>query len=334
MTEFRRDPITDEWVIVHTSDPWGPERYDKEKQYLRQAGNCQFCPGRERFTPPEVDASRDNGQAPNGPGWKVRVVPNKFPALRIEGNIDAQQQGIYELSNGIGAHEVVIETPEHNHNMAEFSDEEMNEVIRKYQSRVRDLTRDRRFKYIIVFKNYGESAGTTVEHAHSQVIALPMVPQEVLEELEGTKRYFEVHRRCVFCDMIQQEYEEKERLIDENEDFLAFAPFVSRYPFEAWILPKSHHHDFTGLTEKQTLAFASMLRRTLYRIRVCLSDPAYNFYLHISPVNYASVESFHWHIEIVPKLTHFSGFEWGSGFYVVRTDPQKAAGYLREIVVG
>jgi len=330
MAELRRDPVIGQWVIVNTEDSWGPERYEKEDHAPKQEAVCQFCPGKEHQTPPEIEVLRAPGTKPNSPGWTVRVIPNKFPALRIEGNLDKRGIGIFDMSNGVGAHEVLIETPEHTKNLADFSNEELLNVLRAYQSRCTQLAQDRRFKYIMVFKNFGESAGASLEHAHSQIIALPMVPKYVLEELEGARAYHDFRGRCVYCDVIHQEYEEKERIVTENENFICFCPFVPRYPFECWIFPKKHKSQFTEMSTEERVDLAKILKETLSRIKACLSDPSYNFYLHISPVNYEAQESFHWHIEIVPKLTRVAGFEWGTGFYVVRTDPGKAAEFLRK----
>ena len=331
MPELRRDPVIGQWTIVHTDDSLGPDEYEKEDHTARHAATCQFCPGREYQTPPEVSALRNRGTHHNAPGWRVRVVSNKFPALKIEGELDYRNLGLYEQCNGIGAHEVVIETPAHATNLADFTQEEVLEVIRQYQSRYKDLTGDRRFKYILIFKNYGESAGTSVEHPHSQIIALPMVPKYVLEEIEGAHAYFEQHQRCVFCDMMAQEQGDKTRVLLENSDFVSFCPFVPRYAFECWIMPKAHHSRFSDMHEPEMNALAGILKETLLRLKLCLSDPSYNFYIHSAPVNSGEQKGFHWHIEIVPNLTKATGFEWGTGFYVVRTSPEAAANFLRQV---
>jgi len=330
MPELRRDPIIGQWVSVYTEDSLGPQHYEGQDHTPRHEATCQFCPGREHQTPPEVDAIRPNGSGPNEPGWQVRVVPNKFPALKIEGDIEERREGLFDMSNGIGAHEVLIETPVHSKNLADFSQKEVENVIKLYQSRLRDLTKDKRFKYIMIFKNYGESAGASVEHPHSQIIALPMIPKYVLEELEGAKAYHERHKRCVFCDIVEQEHKDQSRIVSENDDFIAFCPFVPRYAFEYWIMPKQHISKFAQMKEQGRRALASILKETLLRLKNCLSDPSYNYYLHIAPVNTKEKEEFHWHIEIIPKLTRTTGFEWGTGFYVVRTSPAAAADYLRQ----
>lgn len=331
MAELRRDPIIERWVIVSTDDSIAPDGYEKEDHRLRQAATCQFCPGREHQTPPEVDVVRIDTTKPNGPGWSVRVIPNKFPALRIEGDLDKRGVGIYDLSNGVGAHEVLIETPDHSRQLADLTPQEIVNVIKKFQSRLISLARDKRFKYILLFKNYGESAGASVEHAHSQIIALPMVPKNVAEELEGAQEYFKYRGRCIFCDLIQQEYQDKRRIVTENTDFISFCPFVPRFPFENWIFPKSHTSKFETLNDQEVNHLALILKEILYRMKVCLSDPAYNFYVHLPPVNQEYGEGYHWHIEIVPQLTRLAGFEWGTEFYVVPTQPSKAAQYLREV---
>lgn len=321
------------WVIVNTDDSMTPDAFEKEEHEFTQAEMCQFCYGREYQTPPEVDVIRPSHTAPNTQGWSVRVVPNRFPALRIEGNLDRRGIGIFDLSNGIGAHEVVIESPDHFKSMADFTEQEALNVIKKYQSRYLSLARDRRFKYIMIFKNFGESAGASLEHPHTQIIALPMVPKYVLEEIEGAQHYHEFRGRCVFCDMMRQEYEDENRIIVENIHFLAFCPFVPRFSFECWIVPKKHVPDFGSLLEEEQVHLGAILREVLLRMKVSLSNPAYNYYLHTAPVNYDGQESYHWHIEIVPNVARVAGFEWGTGFYIVKTRPSLAAKFLREASV-
>ncbi len=333
MAELRRNPLNGQWAIVHVEDSWGPEKYEREDHAIRAKTTCQFCPGKEFYTPPEVEALRLCGSAANSPGWEVRIVSNKFPALRIEGTLDLRHDGMYTLSNGIGAHEVFIETPVHERNLADLDDEEIFYVIDKYQSRLNDLTKDRRFKYILIFKNYGESAGTTVEHPHSQIIALPMIPQYVMQELEAIKAYYDRCQRCVSCDMIAQEYHDGIRIIADNPQFLAFCPFASGYPFECCIIPREHSCRFATMNDGEKRALGNILRTTMIRINRCLADPSYNFYIHVAPVNDSSYEHFHWHIAIIPKLMRTIGLERGTGFFSVPTDPSHAARCLREIKV-
>lgn len=330
MSELRRDPIGGRWVIVDTDHPSQPEDFEHEPHTWR-GGVCPFCPGNEGLTPPEIEAFRDHSTRPNTPGWQVRVVPNKFPALQIEGDLDRRGMGIYDMSGGIGAHEVLIDTPYHNKDIPDLLNHEIEQIISMSYRRSLDLSKDRRFKYILLFKNYGPAAGASLEHPHTQIIALPMVPKNVMEEIKGAHDYFEYRERCIFCDIIKQETQDKERVISENKYFLAFCPFVSRFPFEIWIIPKKHTDCFCHILPEEIPNLAAILKDTLTKIKNVFASPAYNFIMHSSPMtNQDGVEYYHWHIELMPKLTRVAGFEWGSGFYVVSTPPELAAKYLKE----
>lgn len=330
MGELRRDPVVGRWVIVNTLNSLKPQDYEKETRELHQEGVCPFCPGRESRTPPEIEAVRFDGSYPNAPGWSVRVVPNRFPALDIHGDIERRAIGLFDMCNGIGAHEIIIETPSHAKDCPDLNEQEMLQVVNKYCSRAGDLARDKRFEYILIFKNYGSAAGASLEHAHSQVIALPMVPKYVAESLEGSQNYFEHNKRCIYCDMIAQEKKDGTRVIAENGDFLCFASFVSRFSFESWIMPKFHQANFAEMNDGQRYNLGCMLKDILRRNRICLGNPSYNFFINTAPTKYKHHHSYHWHIEIIPKLTNMAGFEWGTGFYVVLTDPADAAKYLRQ----
>ena len=330
MGELRRDPIVGRWVIVDTDSPLRPEDFDKETHHWKES-DCPFCYSNESLTPPEIEAIRMEQTLPNSPGWKVRVVPNKFPALMVEGDLNRRGVGIYDMSCGVGAHEVIIETPYHYKDLPDLLDEEVKDILEMYLRRALDLKKDRRFKYILIFKNYGSSAGASLEHPHTQLIALPMVPKNVLEELKGAYTYFEYRDRCIFCDMIRQELQEKERIVLEDKNFLVICPFVSRFPFEVWILPKEHNPDFFILRAEKFSQLAKILKEVLRKIKALLSHPAYNYIIHTSPLDGAEYESYHWHIEIIPKLTRTAGFEWGTGFYLVPTPPEIATRYLKEV---
>jgi UDPglucose--hexose-1-phosphate uridylyltransferase len=293
-------------------------------------GFCPLCEGNEDRTPPEIFAFRDNGTPPDSPGWTLRVVPNKFPALRIEGELDREGEGIYDKMNGIGAHEVVIETPRHEEILATLPLKDVNNVLYAYRERIIDLRRDQRLRYVLVFKNHGVAAGASLEHSHSQIIALPIVPRRVSEEIEGAKTYFNFKDRCVFCDIIRQELQQKRRIITENKSFLSIAPFASRFPFETWILPKTHRCSFEHMDLSLYEQAAQILSDTLQRIYRVLNDPPYNYVIHTSSFPEVDAEHYHWHFEIMPKLTKVAGFEWGTGFYINPTPPEEAAEYMRE----
>jgi UDPglucose--hexose-1-phosphate uridylyltransferase len=330
MPELRRDPVIGRWMIIDSDHTMGPLDFSKDDNTPTRKEICPFCPGREFQTPNEVDAVRPSGSPANTPGWLVRTVPNKFPVLSFEGFIQKDGIGIYDQMTGIGAHEVLIETPDHEKGLAELTREEMRSVISQYLGRYRQLSKDSRFKYVVIFKNFGSSAGATVEHTHSQIIALPMVPKTVLEEIKGAEHYHQYRGRCVFCDMISQEYQDKERIVVENSGYLAFCPYAPRYAFETWIIPKGHIADFANSDESSQANLAQILQDVLIRIKKVLGNPSYNYYLHTAPVGYANSACYHWHIEIIPKLTRSVGFEWGTGLHIVPTFPQDSARYLRE----
>ena len=332
MSQWRRDPIVGRWVIIDNEEPARPSDFEKEVINWDAKG-CPFCQGNEHMTPPEVLAFRDKNTKPDTPGWSIRVVPNKFPALKIEGNLDRRGIGMFDMSNGIGTHEVIVETPHHKKSIPDLSNKEVKDIVESCCLRAKDLAKDPRFKYILIFKNFGYSAGASLQHNHTQLIALPMIPKNVSEELKGSLRYFEYRGRCIFCDIIYQEYQDRERIISENRDFIAFCPFSSRFPFEVWIVPKKHNPYFTNMSEEEKLYFALILKDTLSRVRSVLSDPPYNFIIHTSPLDGEYRESYHWHLELMPKLIKIAGFEWGTGFYIVPTPPEMAADYLKEVGV-
>lgn len=333
MSELRKDPIVGRWVVVNVENPALPQDFHISPFEWKGEANCPFCYGHEHMTPPEIEAISLEFRQPNTPGWKVRVVPNKYPALRIEGDLDKRGVGIYDMSNGIGAHEVIIDSPHHYKGLGELEDIEVKYMLKAYISRALDLRKDRRFKYILIFKNVGAQAGASLEHGHSQLIALPMVPKNVKEEVKGAQRYFEYRERCVFCDIIAYEEESGERVVMESDNFLVFCPLSSRFSFEVWIIPKKHEMDFAVMPEEEVEELAKVLKRAILRLKKVLGEHPYNYIVHTCPVNMDTHLGYHWHIEIMPKLTRVAGFEWGSGFYIVFTPPEVAAKYLREVEV-
>jgi UDPglucose--hexose-1-phosphate uridylyltransferase len=332
MPELRRDPIIGRWVIIATERAKRPA--DVPHAADRAAGGlCPFDPGHEDKTPREVYVAGRPPSAPaNGPGWKVRVVPNRYPALMIEGDLEREANGIYDRMNGIGAHEVIIETPDHAKDLGNLSDAEVTEVLFAFKARILDLRNDLRFRYILLFKNHGSPAGATLEHAHSQLIALPVTPRQVQEEIEGARRHYEHRERCIFCDIVMQERRDRSRLVYENEEFLVFAPWAPRSPFETWIMPKRHESNFEAEPKERLAYCAQALRSTLKRLGAALGDPPYNFIVHSNPLRDPASPSYHWHIEVMPALTHVAGFEWGSGFHINPVPPEEAAEFLRLVV--
>jgi UDPglucose--hexose-1-phosphate uridylyltransferase len=321
--------VTGRWVIISTDRHKRPREFVIEHSRLIGAEYCPFCPGHEDMTPHEVLAFRPNGGPPDSPGWDVRVVPNKYPALQVEGVLDRQGEGLFDRMNGVGAHEVIIETPHHEKTMATMTGVEIERVLWAYRERILDLKRDIRFRYIIVFKNHGAPAGASLEHTHSQLIALPIVPDFVKEEIDGAKRHFELKERCVFCDMVRQEVAAGRRVIHENSEVVALAPYAPRFPFETWLLPRSHGARFEEASRKQYEGLATMLKWVLVRMERALENPAYNLIIHTAPLSDGVNDVYHWHMEIIPKLGSLAGFEWGSGFYINPTSPEEAAEVLR-----
>lgn len=330
MPELRKDPITSRWVIISTERGRRPHFLELE-QPRKVEGFCPFCPGNEDKTPPEVLAYRPDGGPPDSPGWYLRVVPNKFPALQIEGYLDRKGEGMYDKMHGIGAHEVIIENPDHHATLSQLPQQRVEEILWAFRDRILDLKRDRRFLYILIFKNHGVAAGATLEHPHSQLIATPIVPKRVREEVDGAKEYFAYKERCIYCDIIRQEREQGVRLISENEDFVVIAPFAPRFPFETWILPKAHDAFYEDGQKREYVNLARSLKDTLLRIEKALSHPPYNFIIHNAPFQENQHHSYHWHLEIMPKLTRIAGFEWGTGFYINPTPPEDSAKFMREI---
>jgi UDPglucose--hexose-1-phosphate uridylyltransferase len=332
MPELRRDPIVGRWVIIATDRARKPSDFARP-QPVPAAGLCPFCPGHEDKTPREVYVNGRPATSPaNGPGWRVRVVPNRFPALKIEGDLDRKADGIYDLMNGIGAHEVVVETPDHGRMMKDLTDQELTEVLFAFKARMLDLRNDLRFRYILLFKNHGSQAGASLEHPHSQLIALPITPRQVQDEIEGARRHFEHRERCIFCDIVTQERKDRSRLVYENEEFVVFSPWAPRSPFETWIVPKRHESNYESEPKERLGQCAQALRSTLRRLAAALGDPHYNFIVHSNPLRDLPTPSYHWHIEVMPALTQVAGFEWGSGFHINPVPPEEAAEFLRKVV--
>jgi UDPglucose--hexose-1-phosphate uridylyltransferase len=333
LPELRKDPVTGRWVIIATDRAKRPTDFVREKVQIHGSGFCPFCYGNESKTPPEIHAYRSDGSARDTPGWTLRVVPNKFPALGIEGVLNRQGEGLYDKMNGIGAHEVIIETPNHKLTLATMPTRSVEDTLWAYRDRIIDLKKDRRFKYILIFKNHGEAAGASLEHTHSQLIALPVVPKRVREEVDGARGHYTFKERCIFCDIIRQETEKGVRLILENQDFVALAPFAPRFPFETWIVPKLHQCAFEECQKHEFEQLAPLLKDMLARLDRVLDYPAYNYIIHTSPIGEAAEDYYHWHLEIMPKLTKVAGFEWGTGFYINPTPPEESAKFLRETSV-
>ncbi|MFQ5795636.1 MAG: galactose-1-phosphate uridylyltransferase [Candidatus Bipolaricaulia bacterium] len=342
MPELRRDPITDWWVIIAKERSKRPSDFaSHEEHHLNEAESCAFCEGHGGMTPKEIYAIREDGSKPNTPGWQVRVVPNKYPALIIEGDMNRTGIGILDMMNGVGAHEVIIETPCHNCDLTDLSIDHIVKVLKTYSVRIKDLHEDDRFRYVLVFRNYGRSAGASLSHPHSQLIATPVTPNLMRTKLRIARDHYHQKERCIYCDIIQQELEREERIISADEHYVVWSPFAARFPFETHIYPREHSHDFTEDQGEKQYHLARTLKDILLRLQISLNHPGYNFMIHTSPNltprlgkpdYWGTIEQdFHWHIEIIPRLTQVAGFEWGTGFYINPTPPEEVANYLQEI---
>ncbi|MEO0184235.1 MAG: DUF4921 family protein [candidate division WOR-3 bacterium] len=333
MSEVRRDIVTDTWVIIDTDN----EEIPMVSAEIPTANSpCPFCEGNEFKTPKEIYAIRDGSQ-PNSPGWKVRVVPNIHPILRVEGELEKFGVGVYDMVTGTGANEVIIESPQHITNLADLAQDQIALVLDTYRFRIEDLHKDKRIRYVLIFKNYGRLAGSsTISHLHSDLIALPATPNRVKQKLNGAYEYYRYKERCLFCDIIQQEIEMGERLIFQTEYFVSFAPYASRFPGEVMIIPKYHAFSYKLIKKPELNDLAYVLKKVGSAIRAGLGDPPYNMVLTDSPNllprpdYWKTIEQdFHWHIEIIPRTYRTTGFELGTGFYINRYGPEKSAKILR-----
>jgi UDPglucose--hexose-1-phosphate uridylyltransferase len=329
VSELRKDPVVGRWVIISAERGRRPSDFGPDPVRARST-SCVFCPGQEDKTPPEILAGRPPGSRPNTPGWNYRVVSNKFPALRIEGELEPSGEGPYDRMNGVGAHEVIIESAQHDAALATLPPDAVADVLLAYRERVLDLKKDPRFEYVLIFKNHGEAAGASLEHTHSQLIATPIIPILVSTELAGAVKYYEIKERCVWCDVVREEHRSRRRLIVETQGFVALAPFAPRFPFETWLLPTAHRAAYEESGEDELRALAGVLGDVLRRMNRVLNDPPFNYMLHTAPLRGSELEHFHWHLEIIPKVTRVAGFEWGSGFFINPVAPEDAATALRE----
>ncbi len=339
MSELRWDPLKRHWVIIAADRGRRPNDFFVEPKPTPMT-SCPFCYGNEDKAPREIFAIRPSGP-PDSPNWRVRVIPNKYPVLRVEGELKSRGHGLYDVMNGIGAHEIIIETPDHEKGMADLSVDELVDVLTAYRARLLDLRQDLRLRYMVLFKNYGVRAGASLSHSHSQLIAVPLVPPMTVTELHACREFFDVKGRCFMCDIIEFELRAGERIVREFPDYVVLAPFASCLPFELRLYPRFHSHEFSLLEDGQLAGLAVAMKDMLLRLREVLKNPAYNFIIHTAPSLlprpgrpdfWSSIEyDFHWHIELVPRITEIAGFEWGSGFHINSVPPEDAAAFLRGV---
>ena len=340
MPELRKDPIIGRWVIVSLERAKRPRDFnithvDREEEV------CPFCEGHENDTLLEVYAVRSKTTKKNTPGWDVRVVPSIAQKLNLNGSLDRRGVGMYDVMDPVGAHEIIIESPKHLTDIHELSSPQIEKVINTSVRRIIELGKNPALKYCLLFKNHGLRAGGSrhTQHVRSQIIATPVTPTRVKEELRGARFYYKYKDRCIFCDLLRQELKEEKRIIMATKHMVAMAPFASRFPFEVWILPKRHCSDFVDIKKEEAKDLAIVFKSLFTKLSKALNDPPYNYMLHTAPFRntkrpgywHSIKEDYHWHIEVTPRITQVAGFEWGSGFYINPTPPEEAAKYLREI---
>ena len=331
MSEIRRNMITRDWVIMATERARRPHEFiDGKKQRAvlpHYKDNCPFCIGNEHLSTKEY--ARIDGPD----GWKVRIIANKFPALSPEGNRVRHTEGLYQTISGIGVHDVVVESPEHDAVMAFMPETQIQNILRCYRERYLQIRKDRRLEAIVIFKNYGESAGSSLEHTHSQIAATPVVPPQFRDRVEEAVRYFDDHGDCIFCRTILDEISTGSRIIAENSNFIAFIPYAALTPFHIWVFPRIHNSSFESISDDEIADLASIMKNILLRLFHGLGDPDFNFTIRSSPLADRETRYFHWYLSIIPKMSKQAGFEMGSGMYINSAIPEESAEYFRNIAL-
>jgi UDPglucose--hexose-1-phosphate uridylyltransferase len=335
MAEYRRDPVVDRWVIIAPDRAGRPCEF-VELESVERAGVCPFCAGNEHLTTREIDAVREPGTAPGGPGWRTRAIGNKYPfldALPMLGEprpSGRNPSSLFASLPAVGPHEVLVEAPFHATRASQLSLEQTTDVLRLYRSRLRALRAEGRWRYVQIFRNVGEAAGASIEHLHSQLAALDVVPEAIAAELRGAGEYRTRHGRCVFCDLIAAELAAEVRLCEATPEFIVACPYASRFSYETAIWPRRHEAGFDALDDEELTKLAGVLRRTLGRIERLAARTSYNVLLHTAPFD-AADDAYHWHLEILPRTAKAAGFEWGTGVFINAVAPEAAATRLRAI---
>lgn len=263
--------------------------------------------------------------------WSIRIVPNKYPAVSPNAEYCGENSNLFRCLNGLGIHEVIVETSEHDLAMQHYNLNKMTDVLLVYKRRISKIRQNDKLKYVIIFKNQGFNAGATISHSHTQLITLPVVPLNITEELSASKQHYSLHQTCIYCHLIDKEQNELNRIITESDDFISVAAYASRFPYEVWIMPKIHGAHFENTTDNDIKAFAKIFSETLIRLDKTIPDFSYNFVIHSSPFKENAERYYHWHMEIIPRISNIAGFEWGTGYYINSVPPELAAQTLRNI---
>lgn len=330
MSEWRKDPVGRDWVILAENRADRPNEFETSRQNRTECA-CPFCLGNEGQTPSEIAAYGRHDTTETELGWQVRVVPNKYPALEPHRTAPTDKGPLFHSMPGVGAHEVIIETPRHIFLTSELTEVELKHTFCAYRDRLRHWTQHSDLAYGILFKNVGQAAGASIKHLHSQFLALPMVPAHIKNTIDGARQYFDRRGKCVYCELLSQAVLRHTTLIFKTPSMVAFCPFASRCPYETWIMPRDHHSHFTHLEEHSLQKLAHITHRVLGKIENVLPVPAYNLILHTAPFDTRPLEHYHWRIEILPRTVTSAGFEWGTGMAINQVTPEDAAKELREL---
>jgi UDPglucose--hexose-1-phosphate uridylyltransferase len=329
MPELRQNIITREWVIIATERAKRPDEFIRPKKTVTPVPafdpGCPFCPGNESMSAAETYRVADRE------GWQVRVVENKFPALSREGDRVRQIDGVYRSMSGVGFHEVVVEHRRHDLSPALYPVQDLTKILVAYQQRYRQIRKDPRVEAIIIFKNHGESAGTSLAHPHSQIAATPIVPTQVRHRLDEAIRFFDETGECVFCTTLRRELADRIRIVASTDSFVVFIPFAALSPFHLWIFPVRHCSSFDEIEEYEIRDLAVTLHTVLGKLYYGLNDPDYNFSIRSIPAREGEREYFHWYLTVIPRIVRTAGFEIGSGMYINTSLPEESASFLRGV---
>ena len=330
MSELRQDPTTREWVILAPERGKRPQSKPKKRHAEELPGwdaSCPFCPGNETQTPDEVFRLPISNQA-----WEVRVVPNRFAALTLNGSIIRREEGhLFRKMDGIGIHEVIIEIPSHNTPMALMPYQQVEKVLIAYQERYNALKKNRQLKFITIFKNYGWASGTSLVHSHSQLVATPLAATYYRRKFDVAVDYYDDVGKCLYCDLLAEELEKRERIVAETKNFVVFHPYASRTPYETWIIPKMHAASFGLFSATHLAELAMVLKDTLLCLYRGLDDPAFNLMVDTTTTEDEEDPYYHWHIRVVPRLTTIAGFEMGSGIYINTALPEETTRLMKQV---
>jgi UDPglucose--hexose-1-phosphate uridylyltransferase len=334
MSELRQNRITGEWVIIASERASRPEDFhthEEKPPIPEHKASCPFCPGNESMTPPESLADREDTEA-NAPGWQVRVIPNKYPALDPRGEATwFNEVNFFNAVAGYGVHDVIIDHPRHDLTIATMPLADVERLFFIYRERYRQLEKNEHILLINIFRNYGRKAGASLEHPHSQVLGTPIIPTRIQHRLNMAKEYYQIHNKCITCDMVERTLQVKERVVLNTRRFVVFQPFASQSPFETWIVPKRHCCSFGEITNNECRELAEIMRDMLWRMYSSLGDPDYNYLIQASPTNTRYREKYHWYAQIIPRVTASVGFELSSGIYISTARPEETAEFLRAV---